>query len=361
MNIKSVIVALLAGIVANYGFADEIMYGELPPITPEVKKALESSTSPKGLDFVVDSEGGVVPVNITSPNIQSPIEALALVPSKTSVGIFGNGYAIKSEAITDLLGVLPKRVPIRFNIVGGRFNTVDVLRDLVNNTTLKELDLSWNDICLDWVKTISEGLKNNSTLTVFKLIGNDIKDDGAKVISKALEGNTTLKELDLSWNFIGDKGAVAISRVLEALTKLNLSYNAICYDGAKALADTLKNNTTLKTLNLGYNHIGDEGAKEILEALKEKEESTLAELNLSGNKIGDEGAEVIADFIRSNGTLRKLGLGENNISVEGKRMITEALKAKAGLSVCFSSIISKGASGISEALETKTTPKGSTH
>ena len=61
---------------------------------------------------------------------------------------------------------------------------------------------------------ISEALKNNTSLKNLDLSGNNIGDDGAKAIAEALKKNTSLKSVNLSWCDIGDDGIEAIAEAL---------------------------------------------------------------------------------------------------------------------------------------------------
>lgn len=60
--------------------------------------------------------------------------------------------------------------------------------------------------------------------------------------------NTTLVELNLSYNNLGDQGARKIAKFLlknKILTHLNLASNSIGYDGSRYLSQAIKLNTTL--------------------------------------------------------------------------------------------------------------------
>lgn len=78
--------------------------------------------------------------------------------------------------------------------------------------------------------------------------GNLIDDDLFKFITPGLMLNTSLVELNLSYNKIGEQGARKIAKILiknKILTHLNLASNAIGYDGSRYLSQAIKLNTTL--------------------------------------------------------------------------------------------------------------------
>lgn len=67
-------------------------------------------------------------------------------------------------------------------------------------------------------------------------------------MSPGLTLNTSLVELNLSYNKIGDEGARKLSKYLiknQLLTHLNLGNNAISFDGSRYIAQALKLNSTL--------------------------------------------------------------------------------------------------------------------
>ena len=203
---------------------------------------------------------------------------------------------------------------------------------LAVNTTLTDLDLSWNGIGDNGARSLSEALQVNTTLTDLDLSGNGIGASGAGFLSKALLMNATLSDLDLSGNGIGDSGADSLSEALTVnatLTHLNLSLNEIDASGVGSLSKALKENTKLTDLNLSENLIGDSGAASISDALKVNK--TLTYLNLSGNGIGDFGAVSLSDALKVNTTLIDLDLSRNEIGDSGGGSFSEALTVNTAL------------------------------
>lgn len=84
---------------------------------------------------------------------------------------------------------------------------------------------------------------------------NYIRDCGCAVLMDALPNNSSLRELDLSWNMIGLEGSRAIARGLKdqsvTLGELNLAYNDCGDEGYICIADALKENSTSRKLHLG--------------------------------------------------------------------------------------------------------------
>ncbi|KAI3363970.1 hypothetical protein L3Q82_001568 [Scortum barcoo] len=85
------------------------------------------------------------------------------------------------------------------------------------SSSLRELDLSNNDLKDSGVKLLSAGLKNqHCTLETLCLSGCLIREEGCASLASALKSNPShLRELDLSYNHPGDSGVKLLSAGLE--------------------------------------------------------------------------------------------------------------------------------------------------
>ena len=144
----------------------------------------------------------------------------------------------------------------------------------------KSVDIQENEM----EERISEGLKGIQLDLNF----NNIGEEGAKYIGEALLENTTLKKLNLLGNNIGDEGANYIGEALlknTTLKELNLLDNNIGGEGAKYIGDALLKNTTLKVLSLRYNNIAEKGVKRLISCL----EKNYSLVELKGYRFDDAG------------------------------------------------------------------------
>ncbi|CAG8600267.1 20727_t:CDS:2 [Cetraspora pellucida] len=102
---------------------------------------------------------------------------------------------------------------------------------------------------------LAKALRKNTTLTNLNLSYNELCELGGKVLAKALCKNNTLTNLDLSSNNHGESGGIALAKALcknTALMNLILYDNKIGESGEKALADALCKNMISSNLDLRH-------------------------------------------------------------------------------------------------------------
>uniref|UniRef100_A0A8C5A4K8 NACHT domain-containing protein n=1 Tax=Gadus morhua TaxID=8049 RepID=A0A8C5A4K8_GADMO len=134
-----------------------------------------------------------------------------------------------------------------------------------NSSSLRELDLSTNDLQDSGVKLLSGGLRSpNCTLKTLKMNGCLLTERCCEALASALSTkSSSLRVLDLSSNDLQDSGVKLLSAGLErpdctlvTLRLKNCSLSEIC---CEALASVLSSNSSLIELDLSTNDLQDTG------------------------------------------------------------------------------------------------------
>ena len=229
-----------------------------------------------------------------------------------------------------------------------------ILTSLQNITTLRVLDLSYNNISSGsaddiatvikrnlfleqlWLEgnelttgvvTIASALKRHSNLTLLCLSNSGITDDAAEEICAIINSNTSLRGLLLSNNKLQSIGTSKIARSLygmKFLHILELTNNCIDATAVDKLAVTIPHCSALKELYLGNNNFRTTGAITICQVLKTI--PLLQVLSLNSNNISKEATSEICDVIKTNTNLAILLLGHNDLQTIGVQQIVNAVK-----------------------------------
>ncbi|KAL1251653.1 hypothetical protein QQF64_019449, partial [Cirrhinus molitorella] len=231
---------------------------------------------------------------------------------------------------------------------------------LSSKTILKEMDLNNSRLLDSGVKEICEGLKNPvCELEILKLSKCDLTVESCSALSLVLSSDSSsLKDLDLSNNNLQDLGIKLLSDGLKEncrLEKLRFSHCSITEEGYKALASALRSNPSyLIELDLTGNDPGQSGVKELNDLLQDpncqlklrflgpaadeacqfvtgivgKNPLLLKELNLSECELGDTPMNQIAALLQDKHcTLHTLQLNNNSITAEGCAALTSAFNS----------------------------------
>lgn len=112
----------------------------------------------------------------------------------------------------------------------------------------------------DGIRQLVSFLLENKTLRVLDLRCNEIGAEGAKSLGTLLKTDCQLTSLNLSANRIGEKGnaqgAKAIAEALfnnRMLTHLDLNHNELCGEALQLIAANVDQNSTLESLALFHN------------------------------------------------------------------------------------------------------------
>ena len=193
--------------------------------------------------------------------------------------------------------------------------------------------------CKFLVRGVSRCCTSSTTVTGridMELGGNPIHEEGARHIAHILNSTLIVRRLSLSYNDIGMSGLKSITEALvtnSSLVELNLTSCSvkITEENGPVLREMLQRNSTLKVLNLTRNgQVSDTGASFIAEGLKEN--TSLRTLSLCFCNIRDEGVMSLGEALVMNTSLKILNLFRNNdITEQGVSVLIECLKRNRGL------------------------------
>ncbi|CAF0965801.1 unnamed protein product [Adineta ricciae] len=213
------------------------------------------------------------------------------------------------------------------------------LQDKIDHCEPKlHVDLSYCQIVDRDMVIIVNQIILEKKCTELWLYGNHITSQGIAILAQSLVHNSTLKSLDLSFNQVSDAGVrfLALSLLPDqysALKILYLSKNGICDDGAMYLSEMLQRNRTITELWLSNNEISNRGVKQLANVLAYHNE-TLKILSLSANVfITDLCIEDLLKIFEHNETLKKIWFNDCNFSEYGKMKLRERAKRKSHIHI----------------------------
>ncbi|XP_050959753.1 uncharacterized protein LOC127161151 [Labeo rohita] len=218
---------------------------------------------------------------------------------------------------------------------------------LSSKPILKEMDLNNSRLLNSGVKEICEGLKNPACeLKILKLSNCDLNEESCSALTSVLSSDSSsLRDLDLSNNNLQDSGVALLSDGLKnscKLEKLRLSKCSISEEGYKALASALGSNPShLIELDLTGNDPGQSGSSsmkflgpaadeacQVVSGIVGKNPLLLRNLNLEQQNLGDKQMDQIAALLRDKHCkLNTLMLNNNSITAEGCAALTSAFNS----------------------------------
>ncbi|XP_048041246.1 protein NLRC5-like [Megalobrama amblycephala] len=194
-----------------------------------------------------------------------------------------------------------------------------------DSSSLKDLDLSDNNLKDPGVKLLSDGLKENCKLEKLKLSNCSVTEDGYKALASALESNPShMIELDLTGN---DPGQSGVEHLLDVLQKpdCKLKIRFLSPEAEQVFQELTvlgKNLLLLRELNLNECHLGYSGLKKLVPVLEDKH-CKLNTMILNDSSITEEDCHALAAALNLNpSNMKELDLSRSNLKDSGMKIIS---------------------------------------
>ncbi|KAL1277575.1 hypothetical protein QQF64_024248, partial [Cirrhinus molitorella] len=201
-----------------------------------------------------------------------------------------------------------------------------------SDSSLKELDLSNNDLQGSKVELLCAGLKSpNCQLNILRLVICRLTDQCCKTVASVLQSTNSLTELDLSNNVLQDSGVEILCSGLKSpncqLNILRLVSCDLTDQCCEHLASSLQSSDyPLRKLDLSKNDLHDSGVNLLSVGLKNPN-CQLNILRLSGCMVTAEGCAALASALSSNPShLRELDLSYNHLGESGVKLLNHLEK-----------------------------------
>ncbi|XP_059212063.1 NACHT, LRR and PYD domains-containing protein 3-like [Centropristis striata] len=271
----------------------------------------------------------------------SPAQWSALVfiflSSETNLDVFDlKKYSASEEALLRLLPVV--KASNKALLTGCKLSerSCEALSSVLSSqsSSLRDLDLSNNDLKDSGVKLLSAGLKSPlCELKTLRLTGCKLSERSCEALSSVLSSqSSSLRDLDLRNNNLKDSGVELLSAGLQSplceLKTLRVTACNLSKRSCEALSSVLSSqSSSLRDLDLSNNDLQDSGVKHMSAGLK----SPLCELktlSLSGCLISEEGCSSLASALSSqSSSLRDLDLSNNNLKDSGVKLLSAGMKS----------------------------------
>ena len=244
-----------------------------------------------------------------------------------------NEGAFDTKECENLQEMLKTNTSLQYLKIGNKYQRISILNDLtaehiaaglVHNHSLKELDISENNITSVGATSIFRAFVSNTTLESLNMSGNKLQSTPNSPSLPTSSSNTA----SLS------PPSQLLAQPTPALSTTHcqpLSPSPTPHDGGvgAAMADMLSHNSTLTELNVSHCRLTPQFCVSMFKALKHN--SSLKKLDISMTTFDQAASEALADMLSHNSTLTKLNVSYCNLTPQSCVSMFKALKHNSSL------------------------------
>ena len=203
---------------------------------------------------------------------------------------------------------------------------------LKQNETIKSLYLNNNNISSFCGYYMADCFKKNNTIEIFHLPYNKLNENGFESFLNILQNdNTTLKELNISYNDLKSQDFKSLGKYFNSnpsLKKLDISGNKLGPQDANGIGVTFKKLTNLEEIKFNDCGISDESVAQLFNFLNE---SSIQFLEIDSNNFGMTGPMVVLKKVQMSSKLKYFSYKNMELQPYFIGMIIKILSDNPGL------------------------------
>ncbi|XP_041959919.1 NACHT, LRR and PYD domains-containing protein 12-like isoform X10 [Alosa sapidissima] len=202
---------------------------------------------------------------------------------------------------------------------------------LQSPNSLLQLDVSDSDLGDSGVQLLSKGLSRpHCKLQTLRLAECKLSERSCGIVATFLQSPNSLKELDLSHNDLQNSGVQLLSKGLSSphckLQTLRLADCKLTEKMCETVTSVLQSPNSLLQLDVSDSDLGDSGVQLLSKGLSSSN-SILQILRLAGCKLTDTSCEVVASVLQSPNSLQQLDLSDNDLGDSGVQLLSKGLSS----------------------------------